>query len=194
MQVEDPRCETCDQDVSRLVVGGGCQVVKIPLLVEEVSTRAEAKGNKERWAADLFTFWVLWYFESSSGVYLHFGPCWGRCFAVSEALIAKKKRLRDMSSKQKHMLIFITNADTEITVLQQPRDKWTFALWSQKPNGERDYCHSKCQGKNITMFFGRTSGCEELLWLRDWNGNCCMAFRFSRKNFNPPKTEIKLQN
>lgn len=47
VQVEDSRGETCDQDVSRLVEGGSCQVVKIPLLVEEVSTRAEATVNKE---------------------------------------------------------------------------------------------------------------------------------------------------
>lgn len=42
MQVEDARGETRDQDVGRLVVGGSCQVVKIPLFVEEVSARAGA--------------------------------------------------------------------------------------------------------------------------------------------------------
>ena len=44
VQVEDSRRETRDEDVSRLVVGGRCQVVKIPLFVEEVSTRA-GKNN-----------------------------------------------------------------------------------------------------------------------------------------------------
>lgn len=42
VQVEDSRGETSDQDVSGLVVGSGCQVVKIALFVEEVSERAEA--------------------------------------------------------------------------------------------------------------------------------------------------------
>lgn len=45
VQVEDSRGKTCDQDVRRLVVGSSCQVVKIPLLIEEVSTRAEAREN-----------------------------------------------------------------------------------------------------------------------------------------------------
>lgn len=41
VQVEDAWGETCDQDVCRLVVGGGRQVVKIPVFVEEVPASAE---------------------------------------------------------------------------------------------------------------------------------------------------------
>lgn len=43
MQVKDTGGKTCDQDVSRFVVGSSSQVVKDPFLVEEVSMRAEAK-------------------------------------------------------------------------------------------------------------------------------------------------------
>lgn len=43
MQVEDTRGKTGDQNVSGLVVNGCSQVIKVPFLVEEVSTRAYAQ-------------------------------------------------------------------------------------------------------------------------------------------------------
>ena len=43
VQVENPRGETCDQDVGLLVIGDSRQVVKIPLLVEKVPTRGKSE-------------------------------------------------------------------------------------------------------------------------------------------------------
>lgn len=59
MQVKDSRGKTCDQDVSRLVVGSGCQVVKIPLLVEEVSAKVEVTGEKEGYFSSSEYFDIL---------------------------------------------------------------------------------------------------------------------------------------
>lgn len=45
VQVEDSRGKSCNQDVSWLVVRGSGQVVKIALLVEEMSTQTKRENG-----------------------------------------------------------------------------------------------------------------------------------------------------